>query len=62
MHRKYMKTHREVIKCAMTKEEIWVMGRKDKANEKRQTSWQLSLWFSAALYPTQPGYECCPTL
>ena len=57
-----MKTHRKLIKCAMTKEEIWVMGRKDKANEKRETPWQLSLWFSAVLYPTQPGYECCPTL
>ena len=34
-----METHREVIKCAMIKEEIWVMGRKDKANEKRKTSW-----------------------
>ena len=57
-----MKTHREVIKCAMIREEIWVMGRKDKANEKRETLWQLSLWFSAVLYPTQPGYECCETL
>ena len=34
-----MKTHFEVIKCAIRKEEIWVMGRKDKANEKRKTSW-----------------------
>ena len=57
-----MKTHREVVKCAMTKEEIWVMGGKDKADEKRQTSWQLSLWFSALLYSTWFGYECCPTL
>ena len=62
MHIKHMKIHREVIKSAMTKEEIWVMGRKDKANEKRETSWQLSLWFSAVLHPTQPGYECYPTL
>ena len=57
-----MKTHREVITGAMIKEDIWVMGKKDKANEKRKTSWQLTLRFSAVLYPTQPGYERCPTL
>ena len=57
-----MKTHREVITGAMIKEDIWVMGKKDKANEKRKTSWQLSLRFSAVLYTTQPGYERCPTL
>ena len=57
-----MKTHREVIKCAMANEEIRVIARKDKANEKRETSWQLSLWFSAVLYPMQPGHECCLTL
>ena len=57
-----MKTHRGVIKCAMANEESWLKGRKDKANEKRKTSWQLSLWFSAVLYPTQLGNECCPTL
>ena len=41
-----MKTYREVITGAMIKEDIWVMGKKDKANEKRKTSWQLSLWCS----------------
>ena len=54
MHRKHIKTHREIIKCAMTKEEIWAMGRKDKANEIRNISWQLSFWFVAVLYPMQP--------
>tara|TARA_A200000113_G_scaffold849_1_gene909 strand:+ start:308 stop:427 length:120 start_codon:yes stop_codon:yes gene_type:complete len=39
MHNKHIKYHLEVIKCAKIKEEIWVMGRKDKANEKRKTSW-----------------------
>ena len=57
-----MRTHLEVIKCAIIKEEIWAMGREDKANEKRKTLWQLSLWFCAVFYPAQPGYECCPTL
>ena len=62
MQRKHLKSHREVITCDTVIEEIWGMDSKDKVNEKRKTLWQLSLWFSAVLYPTQPGYECCPTL
>tara|TARA_B100000575_G_C22790307_1_gene467440 strand:+ start:354 stop:503 length:150 start_codon:yes stop_codon:yes gene_type:complete len=49
-----MKTHREIIKCVMTKEEILAMGSKNKANEIKNFSWQLSFWFGAVLYPTQP--------
>ena len=57
-----MKTQREVIECIVANEESWVMGRQDKANEKRKTSWQFCFRISTVLYPTQPGYERCQTL